>query len=92
MRRAGLKGFPLHGGITYMISATKSTIFSGSCFSYSGGNSFGLLWSLEVDRVTSTSTIVALQCGPESGADLGSLSGLFRDSRVRVYPEGRDGP
>ena len=61
-----------------MISATKSTIFLSSCFGYSGGNSFGLLWSPEVDRVTFTSTIVALQCGPESGADLGSLSGLFR--------------
>ena len=57
MRRAGLKGFPLHRGITYVISATKSTIFSSSCFGYSGGSSFGLLWSLEVDRVTSTSTI-----------------------------------
>lgn len=82
--RAGLKGFSPHRGITYMISATKSTVFSSSCFGYSGGSAFGVLWSLEVDRVTSTPTVVALQCGPESGADLGSLSGLFRDSRVRV--------
>ena len=74
---AGLKGFLLHGGFTYMISATKCpTIFSSSCFGYGGGSSFCLLWSLEVDRVTSVPTTAALQCGPASGADLGSLSGF----------------
>lgn len=68
---------PLPRGITYMISATKCpTIFSSSCFGYGGGTSFCLLWSLEVDRVTSIPTTAALQCGPDSGADLGSLSGL----------------